>query len=753
MGIRIEETDQTKHDLWPYFVWTASCQEIEKSHDFSSKEMDLVKNLKIGITGDSSYWKRSNRKNPERWPDLFNIAGALYFDIRVLKPGSDAETYPDPSLYARIALAELVDGWVVKQDLAFQNTTLRNVVAPFILELVKEHGIRAGYAFLMSEHQDQLKLRLAGFDASRPMFNHFTSSTYFAETATSTGTKLWSNAELDLTFLAGLQSANVRDQIHGLLNSWLLESKDSLNPWDDLVSSAGLEGFYSHIKRQIRPFRLAGLRYPPRDDNPFVPRSGIGELLPGWTKYDEHLQDGFVMIPSDSDITKAKSLSVEELGLIDELKWRMTHNRYSQEEVPLPISSHLQDPINSLKDLKRGYEGTGPEARTPLHWTRYPYPFLYPRIALFELVEEWRSEQSQPSTLLQLVEDEFVPLVSKLLEKYRHATWYALQSPRIRDKVLRGMGKDPSSSSIERFLQANRDNQGIGEDSAWLYCLALMSDSLRNKAHEILNNWWEKESLEQHTCIVCHREFNLREIYRSGLEKYVINVYEQYYGLICFRCPVVKYPRTQSELSEAVAHYLDVCGFIPTHVGVSSSSNANPIQPCDSLIVDRLNKASYPEFLRSWGAMGGNLNVLEATDSTSWIQALLTLKVLPGEVFLTARGYRCVAKDGAQCRSLDEKQIDDLLLTLGRKHEHEPRYPYDAELNPHERKRADWKVGKVYIEYFGMMSDEEYEEKATQKRRLAQKVGMPFLAIYPEDMRYMTAEKLSIMLKEVTAST
>ena len=52
-----------------------------------------------------------------------------------------------------------------------------------------------------------------------------------------------------------------------------------------------------------------------------------------------------------------------------------------------------------------------------------------------------------------------------------------------------------------------------------------------------------------------------------------------------------------------------------------------------------------------------------------------------------------------------------------------------------------------------MMSDEEYEEKATQKKRLAQKVGMPFLAIYPEDMRYMTAEKLSSMLKDVTAST
>jgi len=753
MGIRIEETAQTRHDLWPYFVWTSSCQEVEKSHDFSSKEMDLVKQLKTRITGDSSYWKRSNRKNPERWPDLFNIAGALYFDIRVLKTGSDAETYPDPSLYARIALAELVDGWVLKQDLAFQNTTLRNVVAPFILELVEEYGIKAGYAFLMPEHQDQLKFRLTRFDASRPMFNHFTSTTYFAETATSTEIKLRSNAELDLTFLAALLSANVRDQIHRLLNSWMLESRDSLNPWTDIVSSNDLNGFYSDINRHIRPFRLAGLRYSPWDDNPLVSRSGIGKLMPGWTKYDEQHQDGFVMIPSDLDITKAKSLSVEEQGLIDELKWRMTHNRYSQEEVPLPLSNFLQDPINSLSELKRGYEGTGPKPRTPLHWHRYPYPFLYPKIALFELIEEWRSEQSQTSTLLQLVEDEFVPLVSKLLESYRHATWYALQSPRIRDKVLRGMGKDPSSSSIERSLQVNRDNQGIEEDPAWLYCLALMSDSLRNKSYEILSNWWEKESLEQHICIVCHREFNLREIYRSRLEEYVINVYEQYYGLICFRCPIVEYPRTQSELSEAVAQYLDACGFIPTHLSASSSSNANPIHPCDSLIVDRISKASYPKFLRSWGAMGGNTNVLEATGSTSWLQALLTLKVLPGEVFLTKRGYRCVAKDGAQCRSLDEKQIDDLLLTLGMRHEHEPLYPYDAELNPHERKRADWKVGKVYVEYFGMMSDEEYEEKATQKRRLAQKVGMPFLAIYPEDMRYMTAEKLSSMLKDVTAFT
>lgn len=47
-------------------------------------------------------------------------------------------------------------------------------------------------------------------------------------------------------------------------------------------------------------------------------------------------------------------------------------------------------------------------------------------------------------------------------------------------------------------------------------------------------------------------------------------------------------------------------------------------------------------------------------------------------------------------------------------HEREPLYPVHLTLNPTGRKRADWKVRDIFIEYFGLLGDAGYEKKITK---------------------------------------
>jgi hypothetical protein len=76
-------------------------------------------------------------------------------------------------------------------------------------------------------------------------------------------------------------------------------------------------------------------------------------------------------------------------------------------------------------------------------------------------------------------------------------------------------------------------------------------------------------------------------------------------------------------------------------------------------------------------------------------------------------------------------------------HELEPFYPYDKELNK-TGYRADFLVGKTFIEYFGLMHKNSYKEKSNLKRQLAQKYQINLIELYSEDL---TGEGLQLKLK------
>lgn len=117
----------------------------------------------------------------------------------------------------------------------------------------------------------------------------------------------------------------------------------------------------------------------------------------------------------------------------------------------------------------------------------------------------------------------------------------------------------------------------------------------------------------------------------------------------------------------------------------------------------------------------------------SWFQALNEAGVLQDGMQMMSRGYRCIANDGHVCYSIPEKTIDDWLSARQIKHEKEPLYPFDPELNP-TGLRADWQVGDTLIEYAGMMNDLEYAKKMQSKQELASKHNVSLVVLEPEDL-------------------
>jgi|APSaa5957512622_1039677.scaffolds.fasta_scaffold36419_2 hypothetical protein len=111
----------------------------------------------------------------------------------------------------------------------------------------------------------------------------------------------------------------------------------------------------------------------------------------------------------------------------------------------------------------------------------------------------------------------------------------------------------------------------------------------------------------------------------------------------------------------------------------------------------------------------------------SWLKALLEAGILEDGTRKTARGIQTIARDGHVCLSLGEKTIDDYLFGNGIPHEIEPRYPEG-------NYRADFLVNAVFIEYFGLEGNPEYDAKTKLKQRLCRKHGIRLISIYPEDL-------------------
>jgi hypothetical protein len=121
----------------------------------------------------------------------------------------------------------------------------------------------------------------------------------------------------------------------------------------------------------------------------------------------------------------------------------------------------------------------------------------------------------------------------------------------------------------------------------------------------------------------------------------------------------------------------------------------------------------------------------------SWFKALIEAELLENAARRTSLGTQCLARDGHMCFSLGEKTIDDLLHALGIPHGREPAYPEG-------NFRADFVVNGVFIEFFGLAGDAEYDAKSSAKRVLCQTHGIKLISIFPKDL--VSSRKLESML-------
>lgn len=234
-------------------------------------------------------------------------------------------------------------------------------------------------------------------------------------------------------------------------------------------------------------------------------------------------------------------------------------------------------------------------------------------------------------------------------------------------------------------------------------------------AYDSLADWYRRNS-QPCECVICGSSYRLIDlpdwIYAgsNGTKR------------CCMQCQIVEQP-SKDALLPHLRDFVNACGFIP-------AANASPL---DYSFTCRLSQEQWPSVFKAYGKMGGVENV--KTHWNTWFKALSSSGVLPNGVMTTSRGIKCLAKDGHECHSLDEQQIDNWLSDHNLPHYKEPIYPAHPVLNPTGKRRSDWLVGEVYIEYFGLTGGKEYDKKTVEKIMLTKQLGLTMLSIYPANMK------------------
>ena len=156
-----------------------------------------------------------------------------------------------------------------------------------------------------------------------------------------------------------------------------------------------------------------------------------------------------------------------------------------------------------------------------------------------------------------------------------------------------------------------------------------------------------------------------------------------------------------------------------------------------------LNSEELYQVLKLMKEKKPNIEKAKSLFDNSWLKALIEAGVLENDTRKTSRGTQTIAKDGHVCLSLGEKTIDDFLYENHIKHDKEPHYPEG-------NYRADFLVNNIFIEYFGLHGNPEYDKKTKLKQRLCKKYNIILISIYPTDL--LSIAKLSNKLKPILNS-
>ena len=122
-----------------------------------------------------------------------------------------------------------------------------------------------------------------------------------------------------------------------------------------------------------------------------------------------------------------------------------------------------------------------------------------------------------------------------------------------------------------------------------------------------------------------------------------------------------------------------------------------------------------------------------------WTHILIDAGLADNGVRLS-RGTALKAIDGHLCSSMLEKAVDDFLHEHGIDHTREPLYPFDDQLNPNTRLRADWLLSDgTFVEMWGMPDDPAYADRMRKKKELAARCQLRLLGITPTEIGSLRA--------------
>jgi len=118
----------------------------------------------------------------------------------------------------------------------------------------------------------------------------------------------------------------------------------------------------------------------------------------------------------------------------------------------------------------------------------------------------------------------------------------------------------------------------------------------------------------------------------------------------------------------------------------------------------------------------------------SFFAAIARSGLLPEGARRMKIGTMVMADDGDLCFSLVEREIDNFLFRSGIAHRKEVKYPIGDF-------RTDWELfgfsRRVFVEYFGLLNNSIYADKAKKKAAIAQEYGIQLIELSP-DMDWQT---------------
>jgi hypothetical protein len=103
----------------------------------------------------------------------------------------------------------------------------------------------------------------------------------------------------------------------------------------------------------------------------------------------------------------------------------------------------------------------------------------------------------------------------------------------------------------------------------------------------------------------------------------------------------------------------------------------------------------------------------------------------PDETFVCIDCSRELCVDGHKARSRDERLIDDWLTANGIFHEREPRL---------KGMHPDWRIGSVYVEYWGMAGQQGYEARRAEKLAIYKRRRLKLVELFPEDVAQLESK-------------